>query len=53
MYAPDLTDWFFCEVKGPRDSLRDEQCRKFKALADLSGKPVRLLRFQWVPPVGG
>jgi hypothetical protein len=19
MYAEDLSDWFFCEVKGPRD----------------------------------
>ena len=22
MYAEDLSDWFFCEAKGPRDRLR-------------------------------
>ena len=49
MYARDLSDWFFCEVKGPRDRLRPEQKRKFEALAAASGKPVRLLHFSWVP----
>lgn len=33
MYAPDFSDWFFCEVKGPDDSLKPEQRRKFAALA--------------------
>jgi hypothetical protein len=47
MYAPDLSDWFFCEVKGPRDRLRAEQMAKFEALAQLSGKPVRLLQVKW------
>jgi hypothetical protein len=47
MYAPDLSDWFFCEVKGPRDRLRQVQLDKFKALATLSGKPVRVLRLGW------
>jgi hypothetical protein len=45
MYAEDLSDWFFCEVKGPRDRLRDEQVRKFGLLADLTARPVRLLEF--------
>jgi hypothetical protein len=45
MYAPDRSDWFFCEVKGPRDRLRDEQIRKFGLLADLTAKSVRLLEF--------
>lgn len=45
MYAPDYSDWFFCEVKGPSDRLRDEQIRKFSRLADLTSKPVRLLEF--------
>jgi hypothetical protein len=47
MYAPDLSDWFFCEVNGPRDDLRPEQTAKFAALAETSGKPVRLLHLKW------
>jgi VRR-NUC domain len=46
MYAEDLSDWFFCEVKGPRDRLRDEQVRKFGLLADMTSKPVRLIEFR-------
>lgn len=46
MYAEDLSDWFFCEVKGPRDRLRDEQIRKFGRLADMTSRPIRLLEFR-------
>jgi hypothetical protein len=46
MYAEDLSDWFFCEVKGPSDRLRDEQIRKFGLLAEVTSKPVRLLEFR-------
>ena len=49
MYAPDLSDWFFCEVKGPGDRLRPQQQKKFRALAKISGKPVRILEFRWAP----
>jgi len=49
MYAPDFSDWFFCEVKGPGDRLRPEQLAKFEALAKLGGKPVRLLQLRWAP----
>jgi hypothetical protein len=49
MYAPDLSDWFFCEVKGPGDRLGVEQETKFKALAVMSVRPVRILRFRWAP----
>jgi hypothetical protein len=49
MYAPDLSDWFFCEVKGPTDRLRDVQEAKFKTLAELSGKPIWLLKLTWAP----
>ena len=49
MYASDLTDWFFCEVKGPGDHLRDEQCTKFAAIAEPTGKRVRVLNFKWAP----
>ena len=47
MYAPDLSDWFFCEVKGPGDSLRSVQVKKFEELAAVSGRPVRLLHLRW------
>jgi hypothetical protein len=47
MYAPDLSDWFFCEVKGPGDSMKPEQKVKFEALATMTGKPVRLMRLKW------
>jgi hypothetical protein len=50
MYAPDLSDWFFCEVKGPGDRLGAEQEKKCRALARMSGRPVRILRFRWAPP---
>jgi hypothetical protein len=49
MYARDFSDWFFCEVKGPRDDLRPEQERKFEALAETSGKPVCRLNLKWPP----
>ncbi|HEY3729410.1 MAG TPA: hypothetical protein VGL51_19695 [Solirubrobacteraceae bacterium] len=52
MYAPDMSDWFFCEVKGPGDRLRSEQMGKFKALATVSGKPVRYLWLKWSPAPG-
>ena len=47
MYAPDMSDWFFCEVKGPGDRLRSQQMSKFEALTTASGKPVRLLHLKW------
>jgi len=53
MYAPDMSDWFFCEVKGPGDRLRSEQMSKFEALATVSGKPVRLLHLKWTPDTDG
>src|SRR3954452_10144677 len=46
MYAEDLSDWFFCEVKGPGDRLRDEQVRKFGLLAGMTPTPVRLIEFR-------
>ena len=52
MYAPDLSDWFFCEVKGPRDRLRPVQVNKFEGLAMVSGKPVRLLYLKWASGPG-
>lgn len=52
VYARDFSDWFFCEVKGPRDRLQPEQERRFEALATASRKPVRLLQFRWAPGPG-
>jgi hypothetical protein len=52
VYAPDRSDWFFCEVKGPRDRLREVQAAFFHALSDTSGKDIRLVRFRLAPMSG-
>src|ERR1043166_3988202 len=44
MYHPqDPAKWFFCEVKGPRDSLKQNQRRLFEQIATTALKPVYLL----------
>ena len=48
VYAPDLSDWFFCEVKGGSDRLREKQKLHFQALQSLTGKAVRLVQFHVV-----
>lgn len=48
MYAPDFSDCFFCEVKGPGDRLRPSQQSFFKELNWLTGKTVYVLRFRQV-----
>jgi hypothetical protein len=45
-YSPDYSDWFFCEVKGPDDELRQSPLRFFEELARISGKQIRVMRFQ-------
>jgi hypothetical protein len=45
VYSPDFTDWFFCEVKGGTDRLKDAQERAFQTLAELTNKPVCLIKF--------
>jgi len=47
VYLPDYSDWFFCEVKGPRDKLREDQVNLFNALAEISGKDIRLVEFRY------
>jgi hypothetical protein len=37
VYAPDLSGFYFCEVKGPTDRLRPVQIEYFKALSAASG----------------
>lgn len=49
MYAPDYSDWFFCEVKGPGDRWQPGQPEKFASIAEASGKPIWLLQFKWMP----
>ena len=48
----DNGDWFFCEVKGPRDQLRPTQEAFFGALEDVSQRSVRLVRFFRLPGRG-
>jgi len=45
-YSPDFSEWFFCEVKGPRDRLKESQSRFFQELARVSGKEIRIVRFR-------
>ena len=40
VYSPDLSDWFFCEVKGPKDHVREEQVLLFHELERATGKKV-------------
>ena len=46
VYAPDMSDWFFCEVKGPQDRLQSVQKEYFEALAKLSEVDIRIIRFR-------
>ena len=44
VYAPDLSDYYFCEVKGPTDKLSPRQPDYFAAVSQASGgKEVVLL----------
>jgi hypothetical protein len=44
-YKADYSDWFFCEIKGGRDTLRDHQVARFREIASISGKQVAILCF--------
>lgn len=46
VYSADYSDWFFCEVKGPRDRLRESQVHFFEELSHISGKEIRIVQFQ-------
>jgi hypothetical protein len=37
VYAPDLSDFYFCEVKGPTDRLRPMQKEYFEAVSTAAG----------------
>lgn len=48
-YAPDKSDYFFCEVKGPGDRLRDTQIQYFQLLAEVSCRPVYMIKYRFAP----
>ena len=48
VYTPNRSDWFFCEVKGPRDKLRGAQAAFFRELSKRSGKPIRMVNIRYV-----
>lgn len=39
-YTPDMSDWFFCEVKGPGDHISASQADFFEQLGEASGRQV-------------
>jgi len=45
-YAPDYTDWFFCEIKGPGDQLKNTQKKYFSKIAEVTGKEIYLLTLE-------
>lgn len=48
VYRPDLSDWFFCEVKGPKDRIQKNQIAWFTELEAISGKKVFLIKLSEV-----
>ena len=46
VYKPDFSDWFFYEIKGGLDRLREEQAKHFETISLLSGKPVYLIKIK-------
>ena len=48
VYDPDYSDWFFCEVKGPNDRLRDSQLEFFTELCKRTSKPIKIIEFQYI-----
>lgn len=49
VYAPDRSDWFFVEVKGPRDRLRPKQRDYFDELTSVTGRPWFVARLKEMP----
>ena len=46
VYTEDRSDWFFVEVKGPKDRLRTVQVEYFQRLQEETGRPVRLVKLR-------
>ena len=54
VYRPDLSDWFFCEVKGPKDRVQKNQAAWFNELQAKTGKNVYLIQLsEVVGQIGG
>ena len=49
VYKPDMSDWYFCEVKGPKDRLREDQIKFFHELSQVSKKGIRVVEFITLP----
>jgi hypothetical protein len=49
VFAPDYSQWFFCEAKGPRDSFSENQLKFFKELETTSDSQLRVVRFKHNP----
>jgi hypothetical protein len=45
VYRPDGADWFFCEVKGGPDHVRDSQAVFWGQIERVSHRPVMLIHF--------
>lgn len=43
LYAPDKKEWFFAEVKGNKDRIRNTQPERFAELLSLTGKEVDII----------
>ena len=50
VYHPESKDWFFCEVKGGRDSMRDNQCQNAKAILKVTKRSVRYIHLVEIKP---
>ena len=45
VYSRDYSEWFFCEVKGPKDRMREPQAELFDKLSEIAQKPIRIIKF--------
>lgn len=45
VYSPDFSQWYFAEVKGPTDKLRENQVNFFNKLQNLTKKPIYTIQF--------
>jgi hypothetical protein len=40
LFKPDLSDWSFCTVTGPKDSVKADQARYWRELIAVTGKKI-------------
>jgi hypothetical protein len=45
-YSKDKSDWFFCEVKGGKDSFSTEQRKAFTSLERVAQKQIQVMYFK-------